>query len=431
MGSLLITIVVNLTQYLILIFLMQYICSAHMDLSRKHLLICAGMSVLLDTLAFYSNNENLQFAVMFVMIALTVLLFSRKKGIDLLLFFPALAIYSILTVVPEAAISELWPALEGEFILWGTTLRIDGIASDILLLTLLLVLRHFLQKYELSIRFSVKEIFGSIGLLFFSLIDGLLLVNISRINPRPSAYYIWVIIFIGAFLLGVGYYLYELIDSRIRIYRKSLKWNETEYLRLQLEALQENKENEEQFKRMRHDLKNHLAVIQTLCDEGNYDEVKKYTRQLNTGLPFSLGHMLTGNKVADLVLHSKMQLAEKNDIAFTFSGSLSSLDKLDAPDICGLLSNAYDNALEACQSQENAYIHTKASVTRNYTVILITNSVSNRKNIQGDRIPTTKKDAASHGFGTAIMKQIAQKYGGSCSFHCTDKEFQVKIVLLT
>ena len=52
--------------------------------------------------------------------------------------------------------------------------------------------------------------------------------------------------------------------------------NDTEYLKLQLESLQNSKENEEHVKRMRHDLKNHLAIINTLCEEERYEELREY-----------------------------------------------------------------------------------------------------------------------------------------------------------
>lgn len=82
--------------------------------------------------------------------------------------------------------------------------------------------------------------------------------------------------------------------------------------------------------------------------------------------------------MTDLVVRAKMKVCEGHGITFTFQGSLSGFDTLEAPDICGLLSNAYDNAIEACLSQENAYIHTKVSTTRNYTVVQIVNSIEKR-----------------------------------------------------
>lgn len=50
--------------------------------------------------------------------------------------------------------------------------------------------------------------------------------------------------------------------------------------------------------------------------------------------------------------------------------------------------------------------------------------------VHKNKIPTSKRDKSSHGYGIEIMKQIVRKYGGSCTFRCDDKEFGVKIVLM-
>lgn len=138
----------------------------------------------------------------------------------------------------------------------------------------------------------------------------------------------------------------------------------------------------------------------------------------------------TGNKAADFIIHSKCKTAEAHHIDFTFNGSLEQLQAVAPPDICGLLANAYDNAIESCLTQENPYISTVVSSTRNYTVIQITNSVSRKVSVRGNRIPTTKKDKLSHGYGIDIMKRIAHKYSGSCTLYSDEETFAVKITLL-
>ena len=358
-------------------------------------------------------------------------MFSSTKGMDLLRFFPALAIYMIVTVMPEAILDELAPTWNGRFPIWNDTLGIATLITDVLLLILLLLLRHILMRYDTIVPFTKKEAIGSFALLFFCMIDILLLMTLNRTQVDTATYYIWVVIFVGGLCLSVAYYFYNMVESRIQFYRQTLTKNETEFLQLQLDALQDVKENEEQVRRIRHDLKNHLEVIQSLCEEGNLDELKKYTQQLNKENILAGGDILTGNKIADIILRSKSKLAEEQGIRFTFTGALDTLEKVDAPDICGLLSNAYDNALEACQGVQDAYIHTEVQTTRNYTVIYISNSTREKVRIRNNSLATTKADKHTHGYGTSIMKRIAHKYNGSCTFHYEENVFRVKIVLLT
>lgn len=423
---------VNLMEFWILLLLMQYICAAHINLNRRNTIICSAVFLLLTGLAMRLLPEDIHFLVsMPVSILLTVLLFSKKKFSDLLRFFPAVAIYCVLTIVPEAILTEIMPTFKIVLPISVYEVSLISLVTDATLFIILIFLRHFFMKYQFILHFRIREIIGCIALFLFSIIDIALITWANNRNIEPINRYLFLTIFIGAFLCSIVYYFYSLFASRIQIYRQCLSRNEIEYLQLQLDALQDVKENEEQVRKMRHDLNSHLAVMKSLCEEKNYEEVRKYTEQLSHDAIFSNGKILTGNHVSDMIVSSKMTVCEEHGIAFTFEGSLAYLKNMTAPDICGLLSNAYNNAIEACLPQQDAYIHTKVNTTRNYTVIQITNSVEKKVTIRGNRIPTTKGDKKSHGYGIEIMNQIAKKYGGSCSLHCSDTEFEVKIVLLT
>lgn len=432
----------NLLDYWILILTMQYVCAGWMNLSKRNVAVGSCLSVMGTTAAFFCPY-NLEYVIgMVVVVAVSVCLFSSKRLSDLLRFFPAFFIYYFLAVVPVALVQEIAGPVNIQLVQQDGLREIMKYAPDITLLVLLLILRHVQVKYRLKVHFSLREILGSIAMLFFSIIDGAFIIMLNRGQYEPVWYYIYMFIFVGGYCAGVGYFVYCLIESRVRIYRQTFASCETEYLRMQLDSLKEVKENEAEVRKLRHDLKNHLAVLSSLCAEGEYEEVKKYTEQLGREALHSDIKIPTGNQVADQVVASKRRICEEGGIAFTFSGTMKNLDALTAPDICGLLANAYDNAIEACrvyqagqavsQSQQpEAYIRTQVSTTRNYTVIEIANPVWKAVPIRGNRVSTSKKDKKAHGYGIEIMKQIAERYNGSCTVRCDGKEFQVKIVLLT
>jgi len=431
LGGLLLSVASNELSYWILLFIMQYICSAHMNLSRKNICICSVASGLCFALCFISGITDLDFYCMFLLLILTVLVFSSKRFKDLLLLLLAFVFYIVLTVMPQSLLEELHPAFAKQISFSEYSFTYIARAIDILLLVALIYLRKLLTKYETILPLSKKEIAGCFGVLFFCFVDIGLLIGLKERNSSPVYHYIWLTILVGFFLLGVGYYFYNLIDTRISFYKRTLTKNDTEYLKLQLESLQNSKENEEHVKRMRHDLKNHLAIINTLCEEKRYEELREYTASLNQEAT-SMGNIIfTGNDIADMVLRSKMQLAANHNILFEFDGTLEALKNMEAPDICGLLSNAYDNALEACVTIPNAYIRTKVSTTPNYTVIQITNPVQQKVPIHNNSVATTKAEKHAHGYGMDIMKRIACKYKGTCTFESSNEEFTVKIRLLT
>lgn len=424
-------IVINLTEYWTLILLAQYICSAHINLRLRNILISSGIFILGTIFIDWAvTGDLLPVLISLGELALTILLFSRKRLSDLLRLLAAFCIYYTLMLTPMLLLETIMPN-SLVLIFPDHPCSWYSIITDVLFLVVLIVLGCILRKYQTTLHFRPREIVGSIALALFSFIDAGLVIFLFYAHQKPVVHYVFLTIFLGAFVLSAGYYIYGLIASRMRIYREALARSQTEYLQLQLEALQDVKEQEEQTRRLRHDLTNHMAMIQTLCQEGNYREVKKYAEQLSQDAVFSGGKILTGNKVADLVVSSKMKICEEQGIDFSFSGSLSGFDALEAPDICSLLSNAYDNAIEACRFQENAYIRTMVHTTRNYTTVQIVNPVLRKVSVQGGRVSSTKKDKKAHGYGIDIMKRIASKYNGSCTVHCDKQEFTVKISVLT
>lgn len=424
-------IMINLMEYWILILTTQYICSAHMDLRRRNLFLCSCIPILGTVLITLNNaSDTLSVFVMFGELALTVLLLSRRRLSDLPRLLGGIAIFFTLMNASSLLLDALIPNSLVPIFPDYTYTWYDLI-TDVLFLAALLFLSFILRKYQTTLHFRPGEVLGCIVLALFSFIDIGLVIFLQHSHLGLIQYAALLVVFVGAFVLGIGYFLYSAIDSRIRIYRETLARSQTEYLQLQLDALQDIKEQEEEVRRLRHDLTSHMAMIQTLCQEGNYKEVRRYAEQLSRDVVPSGSGIVTGNKVADLVVRAKMKICQEQGIDFSFTGSLSGFDALEAPDICSLLSNAYDNAIESCTSQENAYIRTTVHTTPNYTAVQIVNSVPQKVSIRNNRTASTKGDKRAHGYGIDIMRRIADKYHGSCTLHCDKREFRVKIVVLT
>lgn len=420
----------NLMEYWSLVLLTQYVCSAHMELRRRNAFLCSGLCIIGTILAILFPSDYSFVISGALALLLTVLLFSKKRLSDLLRLLAAFALWYVLMLTPMLFLEILMPQSLVP-IFPDHTCTWFGLITDILLLIALIFLGYILRKYQTALHFRMGEILGSIALALFAFIDVGLILFLYYTQVSPPMHYFLLTVFLGAFVLSTGYFLYSVISSRMRIHREALTKSQTEYLQLQLDALQDTKEQDEQARKMRHDLASHMAVLRSLCQEGCYEEVRKYAEQLSHDTIPPVGGILTGNRVADLVVRSKMKVCEEHGIAFTFEGSLAGFDALEAPDICGLLSNAYDNAIEACLPQNNAYIHTKINTTHNYTVVLISNSVEKKVSLHGNHAATTKKDKKAHGYGIDIMKRIAYKYNGSCTLHCDGQEFSLKIVVLT
>lgn len=102
-------------------------------------------------------------------------------------------------------------------------------------------------------------------------------------------------------------------------------------------------------------------------------------------------------------------------------------------DLCSLLLNMLDNALEAAaQTPQSNLREVKCAIrTRNgYLAVKCENSYSGvlKLNEQGE-LQTTKPDAETHGFGLVQMREITEKYGSVLDVSYTNDCFTVQTAL--
>lgn len=423
--------ILNIIAYLMLILILQYLCCAHLKLTNRNLIFCSTLGSFVICLLTFFLTEPLIFYPMFYLIYYsTIFILSYKRLTDMLLSIVALLLYVALDIVPPYLLNLLPIDYHDIVTIGELELSISSVLFDVCLLLLLLSLHLFLQKYQFVLRLSAKDILLALMLFGYSIIITALL-NLANNADRPFwTKIVWDIILLSTFLSCIIYYVYSLVQTRLRLYHEKLARTQTAYLTTQLDALQYLKEKESDVQKMSHDLKKHLAVIEALCTQGHYDEVRTYSGKLNSMFLANI-KPISGNQIADTILASRQKKAEENNIRFTFEGSLSGLAALSEPDICSLLANAYDNAMEACLCQSDAYIYTKANTTKNYTSIEIRNSVPRKLKIHNNRLATTKPDKQNHGYGIEIMKQISQRYHGCCTISSSESEFILDISLHT
>ncbi len=106
---------------------------------------------------------------------------------------------------------------------------------------------------------------------------------------------------------------------------------------------------------------------------------------------------------------------------------------VNAYDMCAILGNLLDNAIEACEKIDNhntRFIDLKINSDKDMLNIAIKNSVAQKVNITGKMsLCTSKRNPEMHGIGTQSIKSIVRKYDGECSFDSDQNEFTVHILI--
>ena len=174
-----------------------------------------------------------------------------------------------------------------------------------------------------------------------------------------------------------------------------------------------------------HDFRNHILTLSGMLDKD--EEAKRYADELLQLSYKKARYSNCGNKVIDSIINCKMAEAKMQKVAFEFSVRLSSELYLSAVDICAVLANQIDNALEACAKladgkeksvkveiwQKEAFVFFKVTNT------CLKNPFSGKR-----ELVSTKKDPSGlHGYGIKNITRTAESYGGTVKSDYADGNF--------
>lgn len=187
---------------------------------------------------------------------------------------------------------------------------------------------------------------------------------------------------------------------------------------------------DENLRRFRHDYRNHMIVINALLESGSTDRAREYINAMNADINGTLNKISTGNFVADAIINNKAVIAAQSGNKIQFDGQFPA-EGLADEDICTILANALDNAIEAVAKIEDESTITVEAVIRNKNFILnISNPViENIKIGKNNSIKTTKKNRNEHGIGTKNIIKVVNKYNGAMVIECDNKIFSINIRL--
>lgn len=179
-----------------------------------------------------------------------------------------------------------------------------------------------------------------------------------------------------------------------------------------------------ELREFKHDYKNHMLCIQALINDKQYDDLSEYVSQITDSRVVADKSFCSGNKIADIILSDKNKKAGEAGCSVSFCGEIS--DKIPSRDICVILSNSLDNAIEACQnntSSEICSIKVQATFVRNMQMFEITNPIFEDITVRNNMVSTSKPDKGSHGFGLYNIKKVVDSYNGDFEINTDNGEF--------
>ncbi len=216
--------------------------------------------------------------------------------------------------------------------------------------------------------------------------------------------------------------------------------NERERMRMieqqilnQTEYYKDLVDRQTEIREIRHDLKNCLSSLAHYLNINDFQHAAEYSEKIETMANSLKSQVDTGYHALDIVLWGKVRLAEQCKIDFAYSIFMPGELHIDEMDLCVILANALDNAIEACKKMEEEFKRKISLILKTegvYLSIYLENSINKKVPVMdGGLIKTTKADSHNHGIGLQSIKNLAGKYQGDMDVSSEEQVFILSVLL--
>ena len=246
----------------------------------------------------------------------------------------------------------------------------------------------------------------------------------ARVEPKNTQIAVLILILVS--FMSIFYILY---DSYMENKQK------VEVLYLKDSMLEEQfaflQENYEQKRKQVHDSVQQNLLLCGYLEQGKIQEALQYLQELQSGLKRTQIKSETGITAIDVMLHYKRQKAEQQNTEIDTKIELY-FSPLKQNDMCILLGNLLDNALEAVEKlpEEQRKIKLELHTVNRIFLLSIENPYQGKRRIRDGIYVTTKGDERNHGLGLESSQRIIEAYGGSFQIKDDGSTFRIEAIIL-
>ncbi len=302
----------------------------------------------------------------------------------------------------------------------------NSVVGLILIRTITLIVAYLLNRYKNSRKkdFPIPQIYYLA--LTVILFGTLYLFVISLENNNLTLYNVLIS---GSILIIVNVTMI-VIDEKI--YNSFIVMNEKNILKQQNIAYENQAEiinqSTESIKSLKHDIKNHLIMLDEMYKNDKKDEVEPYIRKILKEIDNG-AFSQSNNFVIDSIINFKLRKLQNTDTKIYLDISVPQLINIFAYDITVILGNLLDNAITAILQSENKKIDLQISYSMGNLIILIDNSFDGKLIIENGKFKTTKSFKVNHGIGLANIEKSLESYGGEIRTEYTSDTFSVAVIV--
>ena len=346
-----------------------------------------------------------------------IFLLHKPLGVSIVSVFTAYLCCEILNWVREIVSALTHSVLAGE------------ISYAVLIVPVFLLLRRYFVRaaYEaMTCSRAALGLFGSLPVAFYffdyatTIYSDALYAGIHAVNESlPALLIVFYVIFLTAYHVQTQ----RRGSAEMQSSMLEAKWSQAQ---TEMDAM---RRSQAQTAVYQHDMRHHLNQISRLAEEENLPKLKEYLTSTICKIPDFDMH-LCENQAADSVAGYYYALARRENIPFSLQLDLPARLPVDEVDMCLVLSNLLENALEASlrivdrprHIRITSYLH-----AGNLLLIQVENTYVGEILEKNGVFQSSKRKG--EGIGLQSVRHIAEKSGGASTFSHQNGIFCAKVML--
>lgn len=242
--------------------------------------------------------------------------------------------------------------------------------------------------------------------------------------------FLYIFISIGI-LFSINIFIFYLYDVLVRYYQEKLdkqllQQQNNAYIK-QLEIIAQSQYN---MQLLRHDIKNHILVLQSFLEKKNAEEGLSYIKGILDNVNYSKEYARSGNNAIDSIINYKIEEARKHNIHVELKLNIPERLYIKPFDLCVVIGNLFDNAIEATSKlEDNRRIEVSFELDRNVLYVSFNNTYDGKLLYKGSKLSSTHEESENHGFGLSSIEKAIKKYNGTMGIQHTDDIFSVDLLI--
>ncbi len=351
----------------------------------------------------------------------------RQRGTELLLLFLTISVLTKVILLPFR-LFELYGVLP------KSLSDYDSMFASIVTIVILCGVLIWRTKHgtKNSFDLSSTKIYGLVVIMIIGMLTTASGLNVAREFVPSRSFSVLAVILVAVTYVSIGLLgLFVVHIRKVNVKMEEMLQNEMSLKEMQKSYYESLLEKEEDTRKYRHDMSNHLLCLNHFVEQNKTEELSNYLKEMQEQLlQIQKKCYVTGSQVLDAITnHYLSQVDETVEVKVT--GSVKESLLIDHVTLCTIYANLLKNAIEEIRRVEKQSKKLEIDFLQGelFLKITICNSVSKKSREKRELLVSEKEDKKNHGIGLKNVKRAVKECGGEICFECDNEVFVVKVVL--